>query len=148
MTAADGLVEALRLAADAMRAEQERDTAYAAIRDLLGAIPGIGGRVGIVLAIPFVFNLDLVSGAVFLVAMHAVVHTGGAIPAILIGVPGSGSDAATVCDGFPMTQNGEAGRALGASLAAARDSAYTAVSQIHFENAHFRRDIAAKGLRS
>jgi TctA family transporter len=85
---------------------------------VLGAVPGIGGRVGIVLAIPFVFNLDLLSGAVFLVAMHAVVHTGGAIPAILIGVPGSGSDAATVCDGFPMTQNGEAGRALGASLAA------------------------------
>jgi phosphoribosylamine--glycine ligase len=37
--------------------------------------------------------------------------------------------------------------ALGANLAAARDSAYAAVSQIHFENAHFRRDIAAKGLR-
>ena len=85
---------------------------------VLGAIPGIGGRVGIVLAIPFVFNLDLLPGAVFLVAMHAVVHTGGAIPSILIGMPGSGADAATVCDGFPMTQKGEAGRALGASLAA------------------------------
>jgi TctA family transporter len=85
---------------------------------VLGAVPGIGGRVGIVLAIPFVLNLDLLPGAVFLVAMHAVVHTGGAIPSILIGIPGSGPDAATVCDGFPMTKNGEAGRALGASLAA------------------------------
>lgn len=37
--------------------------------------------------------------------------------------------------------------ALGANLAAARDSAYAAVSQIRFENAHYRRDIAAKGLR-
>lgn len=37
--------------------------------------------------------------------------------------------------------------ALGANLAAARDTAYAAVSQIHFENAHYRRDIAAKGLR-
>jgi phosphoribosylamine--glycine ligase len=37
--------------------------------------------------------------------------------------------------------------ALGKTLAAARDSAYAAVSQIHFENAHFRRDIAVKGLR-
>jgi phosphoribosylamine---glycine ligase len=37
--------------------------------------------------------------------------------------------------------------ALGPTLAAARDFAYAAVSQIHFEGAHFRRDIAAKGLR-
>jgi phosphoribosylamine--glycine ligase len=37
--------------------------------------------------------------------------------------------------------------ALGSTLAAARDAAYAAVSQIHFENAHYRRDIAAKGLR-
>jgi phosphoribosylamine---glycine ligase len=38
--------------------------------------------------------------------------------------------------------------ALGVSLAAARDAAYAAVSQIHFEYAHYRHDIAAKGLRS
>jgi phosphoribosylamine--glycine ligase len=38
--------------------------------------------------------------------------------------------------------------ALGSTLAAARDRAYGAVSQIHFEAAHFRRDIAAKGLRT
>jgi phosphoribosylamine--glycine ligase len=38
--------------------------------------------------------------------------------------------------------------ALGTNLTAARDSAYAAVSQIHFENAHYRRDIAAKGLRT
>lgn len=38
--------------------------------------------------------------------------------------------------------------ALGRDLAAARDSAYAAVSQIRFENAHYRQDIAAKGLRS
>jgi phosphoribosylamine---glycine ligase len=37
--------------------------------------------------------------------------------------------------------------ALGSTLAAARDAAYAAVSQIHFEDAHYRRDIAAKGLR-
>lgn len=37
--------------------------------------------------------------------------------------------------------------ALGPTLAAARDRAYTAVRQIHFEGAHYRRDIGAKGLR-
>ena len=83
-----------------------------------GAVPGLGGRLGIVLLIPFVFGMDPVPGAVFLLAMHAVVHTGGSIPSILFGVPGTGPDAATIVDGYPMAQRGEAGRALGASLGA------------------------------
>lgn len=83
-----------------------------------GAIPGLGGKLGIVLVIPFVFGMDKLSGAVFLLAMHSVVHTGGSIPSILFGVPGTGPDAATIVDGFPMTKKGQAGRALGASLGA------------------------------
>jgi len=38
--------------------------------------------------------------------------------------------------------------ALGPNLAAARETAYAAVSRIGFDGAHFRRDIAAKGLRT
>jgi len=34
--------------------------------------------------------------------------------------------------------------ALGETLARARERAYDAVSRIHFEGAHYRRDIAAK----
>lgn len=83
-----------------------------------GAIPGLGGKLGIVLVIPFVFGMDPMAGAIFLLAMHAVVHTGGSIPSILFGVPGTGPDAATIVDGLPMTRKGEAGRALGASLGA------------------------------
>lgn len=83
-----------------------------------GAVPGLGGKLGIALLIPFVFNMDMIPGAVFLLAMHAVVHTGGSIPSILFGVPGTGADAATIVDGYPMAKKGQAGRALGASLAA------------------------------
>jgi len=83
-----------------------------------GAIPGLGGKLGIVLAIPFVFGMDATAGALFLIAMHSVVHTGGAVPSILFGVPGTGPDAATIVDGLPMTRNGEAGRALGAAFGA------------------------------
>ena len=83
-----------------------------------GAIPGLGGKLGIVLAIPFVFGMSPIAGAIFLISMHSVVHTGGAIPSILFGVPGTGPDAATVVDGLPMTRNGEAGRAIGAALGA------------------------------
>ena len=83
-----------------------------------GAVPGLGGKLGVVLLIPFVFGMDPIAGAVFLIAMHSVVHTGGSIPSILFGVPGTGPDAATIVDGYPMAQRGEAGRALGASLGA------------------------------
>ena len=83
-----------------------------------GAVPGLGGKLGIALMIPFVFGMDMIPGAVFLLAMHSVVHTGGSIPSILLGVPGTGPDAATIVDGYPMTQKGQAGRALGASLGA------------------------------
>ena len=60
----------------------------------------IGGKLGLVLLIPFVYNMDQLTGAVFLCAMHAVVHTGGSIPSILIGVPGDGPAAATALDGW------------------------------------------------
>jgi len=85
-----------------------------------GSTPGLGGKLGLVLLIPFVlgFNMDQMTGAVFLCAMHAVVHTGGSIPSILIGVPGDGPAAATALDGYAMTRKGEAGRALGASFGA------------------------------
>jgi TctA family transporter len=83
-----------------------------------GSTPGLGGKLGLVLLIPFVYNMDQLTGAVFLCAMHAVVHTGGSIPSILIGVPGDGPAAATALDGYAMTRKGQAGRALGASFGA------------------------------
>ena len=42
---------------------------------------------------------------------------------------------------------GLGGTARGPTLAAATQAAYDAVSQIHFEGIHYRRDIARKGLR-
>lgn len=84
----------------------------------VGITPGIGGRLSIALAIPFVFGMPMIAGAVFLLVMHAVNGTSGQISSIMFGVPGDGDDAATVLDGHPMAQKGEAGRALGASMTA------------------------------
>jgi len=89
-----------------------------AIGIFLGAVPGLGGKLGIALLIPFVFGMDMIAGAVLLLSMHAVTGTSGQISSILFGVPGTGDDAATIIDGYPMAKKGEAGRALGASLVA------------------------------
>lgn len=85
---------------------------------VVGVTPGIGGRLSIALAIPFVYGMDKVAGAVFLLTMHAVNGTSGQISSIMFGVPGDGDDAATTIDGYPMAKKGEAGRALGASITA------------------------------
>lgn len=85
---------------------------------VVGITPGIGGKLSIAMAIPFVYGMDMVAGAVFLLTMHAVTGTSGQISSILFGIPGDGDDAATVLDGHPLAKKGEAARALGASITA------------------------------
>src|SRR5919108_1906392 len=89
-----------------------------AIGLIVGVTPGIGGRLSIALAIPFVFGMDMISGAVFLLTMHAVNGTSGQISSIMFGIPGDGDDAATTLDGYPLAKKGQAARALGASITA------------------------------
>ncbi len=85
---------------------------------IIGLLPGIGGRTGLLLAIPLATAFDPYAAAIFLFAMHAVVHTSSSIPTISLGMPISGADAATVVDGYPLTKMGRGGEALGASLSA------------------------------
>ena len=85
---------------------------------LAGILPGIGGRVGIILLFPLAALWDPATAAIFLFSMHSVVHTATSIPAIAYGLPSTGSDVATVLDGYPLAKMGRAGEALGASLSA------------------------------
>lgn len=83
----------------------------------LGAVPGLSGIVGMVIALPFTFGMDPVSAFVLLLSLYAVTTTGDTLSAVLLGVPGTAASAATILDGFPMAQRGEAERALGAAFA-------------------------------
>lgn len=85
---------------------------------VIGIIPGIGGLIGVALLLPFIYHIPPEIGLTFLIVFHAVTFTGGSISAILINIPGTGVNAATLIDGFPMTQKGEGGRALGAAITA------------------------------
>lgn len=85
---------------------------------VVGILPGLGGRLAIALMIPFVFGMDMIPGAVFLLSLHAVTGTSGQFTSIMFGVPGEGDAAATIVDGYPMAKQGKAGLALGASLMA------------------------------
>jgi len=81
---------------------------------IIGVIPTIGGVVSLTLLLPFVFRMPVEVALILLVALHSVVHTSGSIPAILFNIPGTGPNAATMLDGFPMNQKGEGARAIGA----------------------------------
>lgn len=83
---------------------------------VFGLLPGINGRKGIILSIPFLAALDPLTAVVYLVAMHAVVHTCGTLPAVLIGVPTSTSEAAVVLDGYPLVKQGRAWEAIAATI--------------------------------
>lgn len=83
---------------------------------IFGIIPGIGPFLAMALFLPFAFAMRPEQALPFMVALSTVGFIGGSITAILLNIPGTGPNAATLIDGFPMSQKGEAGRALGAAL--------------------------------
>jgi len=80
---------------------------------VVGAIPGLTATMAIALLIPFTFQMNPISGIVMLLAIYASGIYGGGIASILIRTPGTPAAAATVLDGYPMAQQGHAGRAIG-----------------------------------
>jgi len=85
---------------------------------IVGAIPGLTGSVGIILLLPFIYYLDPSTAIVMLCGEFCGAMYGGSISAILISTPGTPSAAATVLDGYPLAQKGEAGKAIGVATIA------------------------------
>ena len=85
---------------------------------VLGIIPGLGGLIGLSILLPFTFHMDAYTALAMMLGLSAVTVTSDSIPAVLFAVPGTVGSAATVLDGFPMAQKGQAGRALGAAYTA------------------------------
>ena len=83
---------------------------------IFGALPGVSATMAIVLCISFTYSMEPVVAIAFLSAVYCAAITGGGITAILFKIPGTPSSAATVLDGYPMVQRGEAGKALSISL--------------------------------
>lgn len=85
---------------------------------IVGAIPGLTASVGIILLLPFIYYLDPSTAMVMLCGEFCGAMYGGSISAILISTPGTPSAAATVFDGYPLAQKGEAGKAIGVATIA------------------------------
>ncbi|MDP6174061.1 MAG: tripartite tricarboxylate transporter permease, partial [Rhodospirillales bacterium] len=82
----------------------------------LGAVPGLGGIIGLVLLLPFTFGMDPVPAFALLLGMYAVTTTSDTIASVMLGIPGTAASQATILDGYPLAQKGQAARAFGAAF--------------------------------
>jgi len=78
----------------------------------LGAMPGFGATLGIVILIPFTFGMDPALALPMLAGVYSGAIYGGSITAIMVGIPGTSAAAATVLDGYEMTKKGKSNKAL------------------------------------
>ncbi len=83
---------------------------------IFGAIPGLSANMAIVLFLPMTFGMEPIQGISTLLALYVGAVSGGLISAILLKIPGTPSSIATVFDGGPMADRGEAGKALGIGI--------------------------------
>ena len=85
---------------------------------IFAALPGIGVLLLITIVMPYAISLDPYPAIALMLGIGAVSNTANTFPSVLIAVPGSAGSQATIVDGFPMAQKGEAKRAFGAAFSA------------------------------
>ena len=85
---------------------------------IIGIIPSAGASTGLIALFGFIsyFAGEPYMGVIFLMAVVAASTTGDSFTAILLGIPGANSAAATMVDGFPLAQQGRAGYAISAAV--------------------------------
>lgn len=84
----------------------------------VGLIPGLGGLAGMAMILPFLFHMDMGTALALMIGLTSVTTTSDTFPSVLMGVPGTSGSQATVMDGFPLSKQGEAARALSAAFTA------------------------------
>ena len=83
---------------------------------LFGAIPGVSMLTLAAILLPFTANFDPAQGVMLFAVIYCTGTYGGAITAILFNIPGAPENAPTAFDGYPMTRNGQSGKAVGAAV--------------------------------
>ena len=85
---------------------------------LIGIIPSAGATTGLVALFGFIsyFADQPYLGVIFCMAAVAASTTGDTYTGVLLGIPGANSAAATMVDGFPLAQKGQATYAITAAV--------------------------------
>lgn len=85
---------------------------------VIGALPGLSATMGIALLTPLTYSMSPIPALTMLTSIYTSAIMGGSFTAILVHSPGTTSSAATLIDGYQMTQQGRALKALGTSITA------------------------------
>jgi putative tricarboxylic transport membrane protein len=86
---------------------------------VVAVLPGLTLVMGVVLALPFTYAMDITPAIILLTAMYVTGTYGGAFTAILFRVPGEPIDVPLLWDGYTMARKGMPAKALGWTLFAA-----------------------------
>jgi len=78
----------------------------------IGMLPGLGPISAVALMIPITYGLDPASGIILMAGVYYGAVFGGSTSSILINAPGCASTVVTSFDGYPLAQQGNAGKAL------------------------------------
>jgi len=85
---------------------------------IFGAIPGLTATLAVVILIPLTYSMSPTAGMAMLIGAYVGGTSGGFVSAIMLNMPGTPSSVATCFDGFPLAQQGKAGKALGVGITA------------------------------
>ncbi|WP_226782378.1 tripartite tricarboxylate transporter permease [Oceaniglobus trochenteri] len=83
---------------------------------VVGALPGLGPLMGMILVLPFAIGQPPIAAIGLLTAIFVAGSCGGSVSAILLGIPGTPLAAATLFDGYPMARAGRGADAIGISI--------------------------------
>jgi putative tricarboxylic transport membrane protein len=79
---------------------------------IIGMLPGLGPMTAIALMIPITYGFEPSTGLILMAGVYYGAVFGGSTSSILINAPGVPGTVATSFDGYPMAQQGKAGKAL------------------------------------
>ena len=82
------------------------------VGQVIGALPGIGPALGMVLLLPISFGLEPVTAIVMLAGIMYGAMYGGTITSVLINIPGESASVMTAVEGQYLAKQGKAGAAL------------------------------------
>ncbi|MDN5318527.1 MAG: putative tricarboxylic transport rane protein, partial [Thermovirga sp.] len=85
---------------------------------IIGMLPGLGPATGVAILIPISYGMNPTTALITMAAIYYGAMFGGSRASIMINTPGDASAIVSCFDGYPMTKNGEAGKALAISAIA------------------------------
>lgn len=83
------------------------------VGQFLGALPGFSGTNSLIVLLPLILSLDPSHGIMLMVSVYVAVRCGGGWTAVLVNIPGTGSDVMASLDGYPLSKQGKGAYVLG-----------------------------------